>query len=124
MTVPHERMRALRWGAELLPLIEQDGLVPTELRQRAALLRGSYPDPSQLIELVQNDAPAMPMEWAQAIFDAHQLFLQLQFKSLGNEETRNLLRFTQRHFADPGLLPVWTQTCKGFSIRNWLLPEP
>lgn len=41
MTVPHERMRALRWGVELLPMIEQDVSVPTELRHRAALIRSN-----------------------------------------------------------------------------------
>ncbi|MDC8773344.1 BPSL0761 family protein [Roseateles albus] len=124
MTVPHERMRALRWGAELLPLIEQDGLVPAELRQRAALLRGSYPEPSQLIELVLENAPTMPLTWAKAIFEAHLLFLQLQSPNVGSEETRNLLRYALRHFAQPHLLRDWTITDPGNSIQTWLLLEP
>lgn len=66
----------------------------------------------------------MPLTWAQAIVDAYMLFLKVQFASLGNEETRHLLRFTQQHFAEPGLLDVWTQTYPGYSIRHWLLPEP
>jgi len=52
MTLPHERMRALRWGAELLLMIEHDGSVPAEFRNRAAQLRSQYPTPLRLLELV------------------------------------------------------------------------
>ncbi|MCV2356566.1 hypothetical protein LNV09_20690 [Paucibacter sp. B2R-40] len=123
MTVPHERMRALRWGAELLPMIEQDDSVPTLFRVRAALVQINYPQPLPLLEIVLTDAPAMPLVWAQAIDDARQLFDDLMRSGLGRQETRHLLRFTRRHFAEHFLLGYWTLVLEGVSLKDWLLPE-
>lgn len=123
MTMPHERMRALRWGAEMLPMIEQDDSVPSLFRQRAALVQINYPQPLPLLELVLADAPAMPLVWAQAIDDARQLFDDLARSGLGREGTRHHLRFTRRHFAEPHLLGDWTLVWKGVSLKDWLLPE-
>jgi len=123
MTLPHERMRALRWGAELLLMIEHDSSVPAEFRNRAAQLRSQYPAPLRLLELVHGDAPAMPLVWAQAIDDARQLFLDLARAGLGSEETCRQLYYTRRHFAEPALLSLWTQAWEGSTVQHWLLPE-
>lgn len=116
-------MRALRWGAELLPMIENDGSVPTQFGERAALLRRKYPEPLRLLELVQGDAPAMPLAWAEAIDDARQLFLDLARTGMGSEDLRSHLYYTRRHFAEPALLRLWTQARHGITVQHWLRPE-
>jgi hypothetical protein len=77
MTRPNERMRALRWGAELLQEMTQDDWVGNDLRQRAAQLLPAYPEPRALLNLVISDAPVMPAPWAEAIEAARVLVRDL-----------------------------------------------
>jgi len=123
MTIPSERMRALRWGAELLREIVQDDQVDVGLRQRAEQLMPAYPTAEALLDLVLSDAPAMPMPWAESIEAARMLFRDLGLRGDGTGVTRRKLELTHRHFAEPGILHHWTKTAKGFSIQTWLLPE-
>lgn len=102
MTMPHERMRSLRWGAELLSELVADTAIPTELSQRAAALSSAYPAMSDLSGLISTNAARVPDSFAQAIEQARALFTEVQISCLGSAETRRSVLFTLRHFPLPG----------------------
>lgn len=98
MTMPVERMRSLRWGAQLLDLIQQDGDLEVGIRRRAARLMSSYPQPSDLVALLEAHAMALPAEMGAAIDAARSLFEQIHSSAIGSAKTRHLALYTLRHF--------------------------
>jgi hypothetical protein len=48
MTMPHERVRALRWALELFLALREDSSIPASLVARAAALAPAYPTPQTL----------------------------------------------------------------------------
>ena len=54
MTTPHERMRALRWGYELVHSVAIDESLPETLRSRALAVAVDYPAP-EVIEQVRSE---------------------------------------------------------------------
>lgn len=98
MTTPVQRMRALRWGLELLSLMRADQTVPETLRQHAAELQPNYPTPDELSELLALRAKLLPRPVADAIEEAGRLFEDLDRSGQGVEGTRRQLLFTLRHF--------------------------
>ena len=59
MITPSERMRALRWGWELLGTLQHDEPVSAALVQRAQEIARRYPTPSTLIELLKSEIPSL-----------------------------------------------------------------
>lgn len=55
MTMPHERMRAIRWGCELLGVLEADIELLEAHREAARRIVASYPSPNDFSELLQQD---------------------------------------------------------------------
>ena len=123
MTTPSERMRALRWGAELLESLQQDGAVEDELRARAASLASRYPRPPQLLQLVQIVPSQLSEDFARAIEDALELFGALRRSGGGSEETRQHLQFTLRHFAQPGEALYVAGSGASGALAEWIERE-
>ena len=123
MTMPHERMRSLRWGWELLQAIQTDPSIPSALVVRAAALAQTYPTPQALILMLQTDRPQLPEGFGDSIDGARALFEEVQFGCHGSPETRRHALFALRHFPMRGAA-LSAATAAGLgSIKNWLAPE-
>lgn len=123
MTVPSERMRALRWGGELLAEMQQHGALSFEFRERIAHVMLAYPEPRALTDLVQSDLAVMPTAWADAIESAGRLLEEVQISGQGSEDLKYKLRSTLRHYPDCSFKQLWCVNAQGFSIQNWLFLE-
>ncbi len=121
MSTPEERMRALRWGLELLEAIQQDATVPVENGDRARALALRYPTPASLDELLASGATHLPEEVGSTIDDARRLFEMLQSRGIGCANTGRRLSYTLRHFP---LLHAAERAndCLG-GLQDWLQPE-
>lgn len=117
--MPHERLRCLAWGQDLLRDIGRDKAVPTELRQTAIDLLASHPSPEDLNCLVQARAFALSIEQATAIQAARDLFESVQRGGDGSAETLRFVLFTLRHYPQKTLAAAWV---RGFypTIDDWL----
>lgn len=102
MTMPVERMRSLRLGAHLLDLIQQDSDLSVGIRRRSARLMSSYPQPSDLVALVEARAMVLPEGMGAAIDAARSLFEQVHWSVRGSARTRSLALHTLRHFPCQG----------------------
>lgn len=123
MTMPSERMRALRWGFEVLQEISDAAMVADSEKARAAELLNTYPTPSAVSSWIDEDVPCLPVE-AAVVIDATGDLLRLILRSKGcTEELRRSVIFTLRHFPEPGDAELWSTACRGETIRMWLLPE-
>lgn len=69
MTMPHERLRALRWAGELLRELAYDhgkdqalwgGEVPQELRRQALVILRHYPENHELLHVATYENPPWP----------------------------------------------------------------
>ena len=98
MTTPSERMRALRWGAQLLETILADPVVPSELRHRAAKLGQRYPDSARLLGLLADRSSWFPQGVAQDLFEAGLLFESISLSGQLSSASKHLLRCTIRHY--------------------------
>lgn len=98
MTIPTERMRALRWGLELLEAIQKDDSVLESFKRRAELVVRRYPTPITLVDLIGSGAERLSRDVAEAIDEAGVLFEDLQRSGLAKGETLRLAMFTLRHF--------------------------
>ncbi|MCV2361638.1 hypothetical protein LNV08_21955 [Paucibacter sp. TC2R-5] len=123
MSTPSERMRALRWGGELLRAMTLEETLGFEIRQRAAQLIPDYPTPLDLIHLVETDAPLIHLRWAASIDAAGSLFDVLGAIHLEDETLIRKLMCTRRHYPELWLRQTWCEPNPIFSIRYWLLPE-
>ena len=121
MSTPEERMRALRWGGELLRDIQRDATVPVQSGDSARALALRYPAPAMLQELLTSGARHLPQELGAAIDDARTLFEELQFRGRGAADTQRFVLYTLRHF------PLYyavdrVDDCLG-GLQVWLQPE-
>ena len=120
VTVPHERTRAIGWGKEMLTSIQEDDSIPAALRARARELDPGYPTALALRDWLVAGQAGLPSGWAASIKSAYQLFLDVQWPTVGCETTRRELTATLRHFPDPyttDLMATGDET-----IARWLLP--
>jgi len=62
MTMPHERMRSIRFGHETLNEAVSDNTLPQALRQRAETLWQLYPTSAQLEAHLTRDAATLPSQ--------------------------------------------------------------
>jgi hypothetical protein len=121
MSTPEERMRALRWGLELLEAIQRDATVPAEIGERARGLSLRYPTPASLQELLASGATRLPQDVGSSIDDARRLLEELQLHDIGSANTRRQVTYTLRHF--PLLHAAQgASDCLG-GLQDWLLPE-
>jgi len=121
MSTPEERMRALRWGWELLRDIQQDATVPVESRDCARALALRYPAPAMLQALLASGARHLPQDVGAAIDDARTLFEELQVRGKGAADTLRFVLYTLRHFPLYHAVPR-VDDCLG-GLQVWLQPE-
>ena len=123
MTMPVERMRALRWGHELLSAIQGDVTLPESVRARANGLSDHYPSARSLHDLLTVRARALPAAWADSIEAAGHLFEELQFSGAGTTETRRHLLYTRRHFPSRGAAQAVARPGQLGTLSDWIAPE-
>ena len=121
MSTPEERMRALRWGMELLEAIRQDATVPEQIGNWARALALRYPSPASLNELLAAGARTLPDELGWTIDDARRLFEELHSRGIGCVNTRHHLSFTLRHF--PLFYAAQRANDCLSGLQDWLKPE-
>ena len=121
MSTPEERMRALRWGWELLRDIQQDGTVPVESGDRARAVALHYPAPAILRELLASGARHLPQDVGAAIDDARTLFEELRDRGRGSADTQRFVLSTLRHFPFYDALERVNDCLDG--LQDWLQPE-
>jgi hypothetical protein len=121
MSTPEERMRALRWGWELLRDIQQDATVPVESGDRSRALALRYPAPAMLQELLSFGARHLPQDVGAAIDDARTLFEELQVRGRGAADTQRFILYTLRHFPLHHAV-ARVDDCLG-GLQVWLQPE-
>ena len=98
MTMPHERMRALRWGYELLQEMTQDQSLPEDVRERAGALLAAYPMPEALAQHVADGRGRLPKTWGDTMAEVRDLFEWVELGGQGSVQTRRSLLFTRRHY--------------------------
>lgn len=104
MTMPDERMRAVRWGGELLGQVSTDTSLPEDVIAAAKRIALTYPTAQALEDRLQSGAAGMPPGWTVALLDALELFDEMKVSALGSDKTRSDLRYTLRHFPDVGTI--------------------
>jgi hypothetical protein len=117
MTMPDERTRAVRWGAELLEQIASDTELPDTMIAAAKRIVLSYPTPKALADRLRSGATGLPTEWTTALLDAIELFDEMRASALGSASTRSHLIYTLRHFPDQMTIGVMSRTSR---LQEWL----
>lgn len=117
MTMPDERMRALRWGGELLEQIACDTSLPDSMIGAAKRISLTYPTPQALEDRLRSGAIGLPPDWTTALLDALELFHELRVGAIGSARTRSDVRYALRHFPDKMTMRAMSRTS---SIQEWL----
>ena len=122
MTMPHERVRSIRWGHAFLSELLLDESLDGSIQDTARRLLLTYPRPEEILALIKSGAAGLPKEAVAALIDASALWSRLQFSRQGKPETRRNLLFVQRHFPQPSVSRAlgMAAVC---GLRGWLLPE-
>lgn len=120
MTMPIERMRALRWGAEVLEELTRDEGLGPDTRLRAAEILAVYPDVKELARWVAEAKAGLPQGWVQAVVDAGEFFRTVSVSGRGSGQSRQALRFTLRHFPDEETIRLIGLSPR---ISEWLVVE-
>ncbi len=123
MTTPSERIRALRWGWELLGTLQLDELVMPELALRAQEIAQRYPTPAALIELLKSDNPSLPDGLGETLDAARLLFQDVQFGATGKPQTRRDAMFTLRHFPLTGSAAWAASGLRMGMLLTWIEAE-
>ena len=98
MITRDERLRAIRWGGELLERIASDMSLPSAIADEAARIGVRYPSAAALEELSGRGNFDLPTEWRSTLYDAFILLFELAVIPRGSEDTPLRLRYTKRHF--------------------------
>src|SRR5437868_4093680 len=103
MTMPHERMRSLRWAWEVLTALECNLFGEPMWVDRAARLVQNFPCPSDLEHLVEAPATSLAMTSAATLNETRELFEEILASQGRSTVLRNDLRYTLRHFPSEGV---------------------
>jgi hypothetical protein len=120
MTMPMERMRAIRFGFEMLDEAVHDNELPLAIRQRAQSVLHHYPRPAELEELLTRDPAPLPQKWASALIDARTLLVDLHRQPGSTAMTRWSVTVTLRHF--PHECDIW-YFARAPDLAEWFQPE-
>jgi hypothetical protein len=120
MTTPSERMRALRYGFEVLGQIMDDTAIPEGFQNRARSLRLAYPSSLQVEHLIDGRSAGLPADWGVIFEMTLTLITEIQLSKCGSDETQTKLRYTLRHYPDRSLISFLTQIR---SVDGWLSRE-
>ncbi len=126
MTMPHERLRAIGWGKELLLALQRDPVIPDPLKAEAQLLARTYPTVDRLLGLIHTGpcSREFPPEAAQSIEGARGLFEAVQRGGLGCAETGHDVLFTLRHFPLMGWAVSAANAARIGRLDQWLAADP
>ena len=123
MTMPNERLRALRWGRELLELLAKDEALSPVVREQAQRILPAYPMPDQLERLVAEGALSIPADAAVALQRACMLFLRLNRDDGCSDSLLRDRLLTMRHFPDKEAIGRWSRPVPGHQLSDWLSLE-
>jgi|GEM_PF-1763610 len=121
MSTPEERMRALRWGSELLSDIQHDAIVPVGSGNSARALALRYPAQAVLQDLLASGARQLPEDVGAAIDDARTLFEELQVSGRSAADIQRVISYTLRHFPLHHAVARVDDCLDG--LQDWLQPE-
>lgn len=122
MTMPHERLRCLRWARELLADIETGHAGSEKDRRTAGIVLKDFPTPQDLLIWVRGGM-SLPGSAAVAIDTGGAFLREIRRASWSSPDQRRELDFVLRHYPDEGEALLWAQdTCAG-TLHEWLLPE-
>ena len=117
MTMPDERLRALRWGVELLEQVISDAELPSTVTAVAKQILPGYPTSRALDDWLLSDAAGLLPEWTVAFSQALELFEQMRVDALGSAGFRRGLMYTLRHFPDRLIILEMVEPAK---LGEWL----
>lgn len=100
MTMPTERMRAVRFGMEMLQEAVSDPELSRQIRQRADQLLRRYPSPAKLEALLSREHVSLPIEWAEALNSARAFLMELRSQPGTTAVMRRSVEVTLRHYPD------------------------
>lgn len=123
MTMPNERMRALRWGRELLELLAEEEALDPVIRRQVRSILPAYPVPGQLEQLVAAGALSVPADAAVALQQAYLLFLRLDPEDGCSDAVLYDRQCTVRHFPDTRAIDLWSRPVPGHQLSDWLWME-
>jgi hypothetical protein len=119
MTTPDERLRAIRFGWEVLTR-DLMGYVPDDLKPHVDMALKDYPQPQALLGLLDNNNSTLPVPWAHSLTETYRLLLELRRRSELTEKLGWAVHVTLRHFPDP--LDI-EHHARIPGLRGWLAPE-
>ncbi len=122
MTMPHERLRALRWTYEVLLELSRGVTCSDEDRHRAIRVLENFPSPQALLAWLHEEV-ALPCSAAVAIAAAGVLLSELRRSDRLVEDCKLQLDFVLRHYPEDGEALIWVQDDCAGSLHEWLMPE-
>jgi hypothetical protein len=99
-------------------------LAASSSAQRAAEISKTFPSAAALTALLESEAPALSLAWAEATEAVDRLFRELQILGQISDETRRHLLCTQRHFPLPGDAASMAGVGWFRSLSDWLGSDP
>ncbi len=117
MTMPDERMRALRWAHELLRELPSDPELPEALSAQGKILASSFPSQDDLAQLLITFDSARAACYANAIESVGELFQMIQAAPGASQQTRRALLYTLRHY------PLGHHACSALRLGGEALDQ-
>ena len=115
--MPDERLRAIRWGGELLAQIATDDSLAGQAMDAAKRIALTYPTPQLLEACLQSGATGLPPEWTAALFDALAFFDEIGGLSESLPVNFNDVDLSYK-VRDAGLRIVWVAGCELYHFES------
>jgi hypothetical protein len=122
MTMPHERLRSLRWSYEVLLEISSSTMHGEDDRDRAEQVLASLPTPQELVALLSKKA-VLPGSAADAIDTAGAFFRDHRRAGRCTPDCQAQLDFVLRHYPEVGEAQLWAQEAIAGDLCEWLMSE-
>jgi hypothetical protein len=123
MTTPQERMRALRWGSELLAAIQQERELESEFRSEPSRIAQHYPSPDALAVALEGASHETTPNFGITIEEAWILFQKVLVGGTVPPGLRKRTLFTLRHFPLPGAGLLIEHAITTGTLDEWLAYE-
>lgn len=119
MTMPHERLLAVRRGTATLAALAEDAVLDEQIRNRAQTLQRRHPTQTRLAELLASGEP-MSASMADALRDTFALLSDVRYSGAGSDAIRNAVVNTLLHYPDTMEIQALRQAV---DLRGWLAEE-
>lgn len=123
MTTPVERMRALRFGCEMLEILLRDPSMPCRVSRQALQARLVYPTTEQWIDLLDHRNEPLPAGLSHAMRSVRQLLTDALAVDGRGDELHASLRRSLRHFPSLPEIDSWCGSDLTGDIRSHLMRE-